>query len=183
MSMTRSVPAQRMKAGIGRRAISHHEELSVVVARLLAVALQLTSCEQPQGRQGRTVLWPTSARYRTWPMVESEMEFRKRLQRVRFYVCPEAATLGDARPFPVGTVFVVETWSIDAGREHLLSQFFMGEYAGVTAPSSTQVRYGAWISMTRRAAAGVSPRDLTGSSLRSGLRLQGAALAAGKEPV
>jgi hypothetical protein len=116
-------------------------------------------------------------------MVESEIEAQNRQQRVRFYVCPEAATLGDDQPFPAGTVFVVETWSIDAGQEQLLSQFFMGEYAGVTAPSSTQARYGAWISMTSRPEAGASQGDSTASSLRSGLRLQRPARAAGKETV
>ncbi len=178
MSVTHTIPKQRMKAHAGHRTAGHHEELSIAVARLLAVALQLASCGQPYGR---TVLWPTPARYRTWPMVESEMETHG--QRVRFYVCPEAATLGDDQPFPVGTVFVVEIWSIDAGQAQLLSQFFMGEYAGVTATPSKQARYGAWISMMSRPEAGAPQGDSTASSLRSGLRLQGPALAAGKETV
>ncbi len=180
MSVTHTIPKQRMKAHAGHRTVGHHEDRSIVVARLLAVAFQLTSCGQPYGR---TVLWPTPVRYRTWPMVESEIEAQNRRQRVRFYVCPEAATLGDDQPFPAGTVFVVETWSIDAGQEQLLSQFFMGEYAGVTAPSSTQARYGAWISMTSRPEAGASQGDSTASSLCSGLRLQRPARAAGKETV
>lgn len=181
MSVTLTVPKQRMNAPTGYRAAGHREGLSIVVARLLAVALQLTACEQPQGRHGQTVLWPPSDRYRTWPMVESEMKSRTRLQRVRFYVCPEAATLGDDRPFPVGTVFVVETWSMDVGQERLRSQFFMGEYAGVTAAPAKQARYGAWISTTYGPDAEASRRETPASPLCPGLRRKGPARAAGKE--
>lgn len=178
MSVILTVPKPRMNARTGHRAAGHREGLAIVVARLLVVALQLTACGQPHGR---TVLWPTPARYRTWPTVESETESRKRRQRVRFYVCPEAATLGDDRPFPVGTVFVVETWSMDAGQARLISQFFMGEYAGVTATPSKQARYGAWISTTYRPDADASRREETASSLRPGLRPKGRACATGME--
>lgn len=145
MSVTLADSSQRAHVSARAKDAGHHEGLSIVVARLLAVALQLTECGQPQEQTPR---WPLPARYRVWPMLESDLASQGCRRRLRCYVCPKAATVPDDEPFPVGTVLVVETYSMDSDEEGLCSRFVMGKYAGVTTGESDPVPYGAWASAT-----------------------------------
>ena len=156
MSVTHTVPKQRMKSCIGLKAAGQHEGLSIIVARLLAVALQQTECGQPQEQ---TLRWPLPARYRAWPMLESDLASQGCRRRLRCYVCPKAATVPDDEPFPVGTVLVVETYSMDSDEEGPHSRFVMGKYAGVTTGESDPVPYGAWASATYGPAGDPLPMD------------------------
>ncbi|MEI8013553.1 MAG: hypothetical protein WCH20_01815 [Nitrospira sp.] len=121
------------------------QTLHIVVVRLLAIALKLRDCGQPQDQ---SLKWPLPERYHNWPMVESEMETPCRRRQLRFYVSPKAATLSVDEPFPVSTVFVVETSSIEPLDEPLVSRFVMGKYADVTTGERNSVQQGAWASAT-----------------------------------
>ena len=115
--------------------------LNSAAMRLLAIALNMTSCGLPQNP---LVRWPVPGRYQAWPMVESTFESRGCSERVRFYVCPKAAILSDDDPFPVGTILVVETIPLDARERRPPARFVMGKYVGVTTGRPNLASYGAW---------------------------------------
>jgi hypothetical protein len=140
LDITKQAFVKAMQTGDTRE-----QTLYIVVVRLLSIALKLTDCGQPQEQ---TLKWPLPDRYRNWPMVESELEAPGRRRRLRFYVSPKAAMLSDDEPFPVSTVFVVETASIEPLDEPLVSRFVMGKYASVTTGKCNPVQQGAWASAT-----------------------------------
>ncbi len=82
--------------------------LNVVVVRLLAIALMVSRWRtNPVRSQGL----PVPNHYRTWPLIESDVEVSGAPQYLRFAVCPKAASVTDEDTFPVGTALVVETFS------------------------------------------------------------------------
>lgn len=136
-TMTREAFVQAMRTGTERE-----QELHIVVARLLAIALKLADGRE---LQASTFTWPLPDDYHVWPMAECELESSDCRQRLRFYVSPKAAALSDDAPFPVGTVFVVETADIELNVEQLVSWFVMGKYADVIAGRLDRMAsYGAW---------------------------------------
>lgn len=158
LDMTQQAFVKAMQTGDTRE-----QTLHIVVVRLLAIALKLRDYGQPQDQ---TLKWPLPDRYRNWPMVESEVEAPGRLRRLRFYVSPKATMLSDDEPFPVSTVFVVETASIEPLDEPLVSRFVMGKYAGVTTGEWDPVQHGAWASATYGPAGDVLPMDKTACGIR-----------------
>jgi hypothetical protein len=151
--MTKEAFVKAMQRGNPRE-----QTLHIVVVRLLSIALKLMDGGQPQEQ---TLKWPLPDRYHNWPMVESEVESPGCRRRLRFYVSPKAATLSDEEPFPVSTVFVVETASIEALDEPLVSRFVMGKYASVTTGERDPVQQGAWASATYGPAGDALPMDKT----------------------
>ncbi|MEO8341245.1 MAG: hypothetical protein ABI604_16295 [Nitrospirota bacterium] len=135
---------------------TREQTLPIIVVRLLAIALVVT--EWPQ-LPAQTAMLPMQNDYRAWPMVESELASCGRRQRLRFYVCPNAAILSDDEPFPVGTAFLVETAQIEPIGQLLVSRFVMEKYAGVTTGISDRVPYGAWASATYGPASEQLPMD------------------------
>mgnify|MGYP001277177731 CR=1 FL=1 len=133
---------------------TREQSLHIVVVRLLAIALKLRDCGQPQEQ---TLKWPLPERYHNWPMVESEVATSGRRQRLQFYVSPKAVTVPDNEPFPVATIFVVETSSIEPLDEPLVSRFVMGKYADVTTGERNPVQQGAWASATYGLAGDMRP--------------------------
>jgi hypothetical protein len=117
------------------------QTLKVVIVRLLTVALKLSNGGQPQKR---ALQWPLPARYHAWPMVQSDLASPHGNGRLRFYVSPKAATLSDDEPFPVGSVFVVESCELAGGGEVPLWRFVMGKYAGVSSGRSDGKCYEVW---------------------------------------
>ncbi|NOS77512.1 MAG: hypothetical protein HOP35_06165 [Nitrospira sp.] len=82
--------------------------LNVVVVRLLAIALTVSRWRtNPAQVQGMSV----PKHYRTWPLIESEVDVSGVSRYLRFAVCPKAASVPDEDTFPVGTTLVVETFS------------------------------------------------------------------------
>ena len=138
LGMTQQEFVQAMRMGDARE-----QTLHIVVVRLLTIALMVTDWRQPQDQLG---FLPVPEGYRTWPVVESQLESRRHRQRFRLYVGPHAATLSDDQPFPVGTAFVVETVDIEVAGEPLVSRFVMERYADVTTGESDRVQYGVWAS-------------------------------------
>lgn len=130
--MTQQGFVQAMQTGDTRE-----QTLHIVVLRLVAIALMVRDWRLPQDHPAAL---PVPEEYRTWPVVESQLESRGCRQRSRFYVEPNAATLSDDRPFPVGTAFVVETYRMEAADEPLVSQFVMRKYVGVTTGESDRVQ-------------------------------------------
>ncbi len=114
--------------------------LNVIVMRLLTIALSMTSSGPPQ----HLVRRPLPTRYHTWPMAESEFESHSRRRRVRFYVCPNAAILSNDDPFPVGTILVVETTSLDETEASPPTRWVMRKYVGATTGRPNRASYGAW---------------------------------------
>ncbi|NOS77523.1 MAG: hypothetical protein HOP35_06220 [Nitrospira sp.] len=140
LDSTQQAFVQAMQTGDARQKALH-----IVVVRLLAVALMVTDWRQPHGS---TAPQAAPNHYRAWPMVESEMESRGLRQRLRFYVCPQAAILSDDQLFPIGTVFIVETSRMEGPDKSLVTRFVMEKYAGVTTGESDPVPYGAWVATT-----------------------------------
>ncbi len=82
--------------------------LNVVVVRLLAIALTVSRWRtNPVRSEGL----PVPTHYRTWPLIESDVEVSGVPRYLRFAVCPKAASVTDEDTFPVGTALVVETFS------------------------------------------------------------------------
>lgn len=157
MSLTLGMMQQEFVQAM-RMGDAREQTLHIVVVRLLAIALMVTGWRQPQDR---TAALPVPEGYRTWPVVESQLESRRLRQRFRLYVGPHAATLSDDQPFPVGTAFVVETVDIEVAGEPLVSRFVMERYADVTTGESDRVQYGVWASATYGSAGAVLPMDET----------------------
>ncbi len=158
LDMTRQAFVQAMKTGDTRE-----QTLHIVVVRLLAIALMAMAWRESQDRTG---FLPTPEGYRTWPVVKSQSAACGRLQRHSFYVCPPAAILSDDQPFPVGTVFVVETTQIEAMNEPLVSRFVMKKYAAVTTGEVGRLPYGAWASSTYGPASEQLPMGKTSCGIR-----------------
>jgi hypothetical protein len=137
IDLTQQAFSQAMRTGT-----VHERNVNIVVVRLLAVALMVTSWRQPQSQT--PLMWPLPDRYRAWPTVESGLESSAGRRRLQFYVSPEVAALSDDEPFPVGTVFVVETTAIEPAGERPVARFIMGKYAGVTTGRRDRQAYGAW---------------------------------------
>lgn len=97
--------------------------LNVVVVRLLAIALTVSRWRtNPVRSQGL----PVPKHYRTWPLIESDVEVSGVPRYLRFAVCPKAASVTDEETFPVGTALVVETFSsAPVSRGQLRSVFVM----------------------------------------------------------
>lgn len=97
--------------------------LNVVVVRLLAIALTVSRWRTNRVRSEGL---PVPKYYRTWPLIESDVEVPGVQRHLRFAVCPRAASVTDEETFPVGTALVVETYScspVTGGQ--LLSVFLM----------------------------------------------------------
>ncbi len=138
LDMTRQAFAQAMQTED-----TGEQTLHRVVARLLAIALMAMDWRHSQAQPG---FLPVPEGYRTWPVVESQSASCDLRQRHRCYVCPNATILSDEQPFPVGTVFVVETTQIQADDEPLVSRFVMKQYAGVITGEVGRLSYGTWAS-------------------------------------
>ncbi|MBX9657944.1 MAG: cytochrome P460 family protein [Nitrospiraceae bacterium] len=82
--------------------------LNVVVVRLLAIALTVSRWRtNPVRSEGL----PVPKHYRTWPLIESDVDVSGVSRYLRFAVCPKAVSVPDEDTFPVGTTLVVETFS------------------------------------------------------------------------
>lgn len=121
------------------------QALTVVVVQLLTIALKVMNWPHPQGQ---TAMLSVPRDYRTWSMMESELESHGSRRRMHFYVCAKAALLVDGRSFPVGTTFVVDHHRMESQRESaddsLVSRFVLGKYASVVAGTSDGVESEAW---------------------------------------
>ncbi|MCS6293706.1 MAG: cytochrome P460 family protein [Nitrospira sp.] len=82
--------------------------LNVVVVRLLAIALTVSRWRTNPAQVPGV---PVPKHYRTWPLIESEVDVSGIPRHLRFAVCPRAASVTDEETFPVGTALVVETFS------------------------------------------------------------------------
>lgn len=143
MPVTGAVASLR-RAGIARD--SHHTTgLSVVVARLLTVALDISEGWAP-APPAATLLIPSG--YRDWPNLTSTVESHPVSQRLRFYVCPKALLTPDDESFPVGTAFVVEfrPCSLRTGSYGFRpSVFVMEKCIGLTMNGVGTRQYESWI--------------------------------------
>jgi hypothetical protein len=98
--------------------------LNVVVVRLLAIALTVSRWQtNPVRSEGLPVPKP----YRTWPLIESDVDVSGIPWYLRFAVCPKAASVTDEETFPVGTALVVETFSSAPGTGGQLRSVFVME--------------------------------------------------------
>lgn len=140
LDMTEGAFVQAARTGTARERMLH-----IVVVRLLAVAMMVTNWRQ---LRSRLAALPVPHQYLNWPMVETELDLRGCRQRLRFYVCPQAAILADDESFPVGTTLVIDRYRIEShgepADEPLLSRSVMGKYAGVMTGRSDRAPYGAW---------------------------------------
>jgi hypothetical protein len=139
LDMKKETFGQVARAGTARERMVH------IVARLLAVALKRSEDRNPQDS---TLTWPMPERYRAWPMVESRLSSSGRCWRARFYVAPKAAELSEGAPFPIATVFVVETSYVRLNDEQRVSYFVMGKYADMATGHSARGLCGRWASAT-----------------------------------
>ena len=86
---------------------SVYTNLQTVVIRLLAVALWQTG-SRPTALPRHDL--PLPGDYRSWPVVETEGMPQSGGEWFKCYVCAKGAATPDDEPFPVGTLFVIETY-------------------------------------------------------------------------
>jgi hypothetical protein len=120
--------------------------LNVVVIRLLAIAVMITN-----GRTCRASLPGVAVPkgYRAWPYLDCGEDVHGLRQRLRFYVCPKAATTADDEAFPVGTALVVETVRLSDGDEaEPTSVFVMGKVSSLYARNGRCSSRDGWVYAT-----------------------------------
>ncbi|MDO9117082.1 MAG: cytochrome P460 family protein [Nitrospira sp.] len=98
--------------------------LNVVVVRLLAIALTVSRWRTNPAQVPGV---PVPKHYRTWPLIESDVDVSGAARYLRFAVCPKAASVTDEDTFPVGTALVVETFSSAPGTGGQLRSVFVME--------------------------------------------------------
>lgn len=98
--------------------------LNVVVVRLLAIALTVSRWRTNPAQVPGV---PVPKHYRTWPLIESDVDVSGVPRYLRFAVCPKAASVTDEDTFPVGTALVVETFSSAPGTGGQLRSVFVME--------------------------------------------------------
>jgi hypothetical protein len=117
-------------------------ELSVVIIRLLAVALAIDG-RRATSSENRRVSLP--ADYARWPAIECERQRGAAKEAVTFYVNPKGAATLDEQAFPCGTVFVMETYAIrSAGQKDLVRIFVMVKREGAAQDCHADAEAGAW---------------------------------------
>lgn len=127
-------------------------ELNVVVVRLLAVALIVA---RRRRTSPHSAAMPIPKEYSVWPSMEVEVGTNGSRRQLSCYVCPKGATTADDEPFPVGTVFVVETTLLTAGAAEIYgtvalvsgtpdSIFVMGKYASMDSADAVAGAQDGW---------------------------------------
>ncbi|NOT95843.1 MAG: hypothetical protein HOP00_05995, partial [Nitrospira sp.] len=87
-----------------------YPDLALVVARLMAIALKVTT---------RSLAAPNSMRllpafgYRSWPTCQIAGQRQGHEEILKFYVCPKGAATLDDEPFSMGTRFAMETHRVE----------------------------------------------------------------------
>jgi len=131
--------------------------LNVVVVRLLAIALTVSRWRtNPARAEGL----PVPTHYRTWPLIESDVEVSGALRYLRFAVCPKAASVTDEDAFPIGTALVVETFSappVTGGQ--LQSIFVMGKVSSLDRHNQGKASREGWAYATYDAVGRVVASD------------------------
>lgn len=147
LQMTRESFVRAVKRGNVRE-----PELSVVVVRLLAVALMVTSRRTHRSHLPGLAV-PKA--YRAWPLISSEVESSGGRQQLRFYVGSKGAYTADDEGFPVGTALVVETYDLsrstglltgmpEKNGHSLRSVFAMEKYASMSSSGVAAGQREAW---------------------------------------
>jgi len=131
--------------------------LNVVVVRLLAIALTV-SRRRPNPVRSEGL--PVPRHYRTWPLIESDVEVSGVQRHLRFAVCPKAVSVTDEETFPVGTALVVETFSSSPmARGQLRSVFVMEKVSSLDHQGMGQHSREGWAYATYDAVGRVVAND------------------------
>ncbi len=126
--------------------------LKVAVVRLLTIALDVTG---GQGADIRDAAMPLPPGYRDWASYTAVVRSGRVRKRICCYVCSKALCTDDDRAFPVGTAFVVETyshgrpgggkrgsWQESTGLEFV---FVMGKYASMSSDDDRAEQWQTWM--------------------------------------
>ncbi|MDO8358095.1 MAG: cytochrome P460 family protein [Nitrospirota bacterium] len=133
-----------------------YPDLALVVARLMAIALKVTT---------RSLAAPNSMRlppafgYRSWPTCQIVGQRQGHEEILKFYVCPKGAATLDDEPFSLGTRFVMETHRVEEERScqgrvtqparHELVQIFkMQKFAGLETSGMPPCAVDGWLFST-----------------------------------
>lgn len=139
--------------------VNQHQEypdLALVVARLMAIALRVTT---------RSVAAPESTRlppafgYRSWPTCQIAGHRQGHEEILKFYVCSKGAATLDDDPFSLGTRFVMETYRVEEERSHqgsvtqparheLVQVFSMQKYASLEMSGLPSCAVDGWLFST-----------------------------------
>ena len=133
-----------------------YPELLLVVARLMAIALGVTtrSVAAPEDRR-----LPLAFGYRSWPTCQIAGQRQGHEEILKFYVCPKGATTLDDEPFSMGTRFVMETYRVEEDRFHegsamqparheLVQVFSMQKYASLELSGLPSCAVDGWLFST-----------------------------------
>ena len=133
-----------------------YPELVLVVARLMAIALGVTtrSVAAPEDRRLSTAFG-----YRSWPTCQIAGHRQGHEEILKFYVCPKGAATLDDEPFSLGTRFVMETYRVEEERSHkgnarqparheLVQVFSMQKYASLELSGLRSCAVDGWLFST-----------------------------------
>ncbi len=133
-----------------------YSDLALVVARLLTIALRVTT---------RSVAAPESMRlsldygYRSWPTYQIEGSRQGHKEILKFYICARGASTRDDSTFLLGTRFVMETYRAEASWSsqgsvmppagyELVRVFRMQKYASLERSSGPSRTIDGWVFST-----------------------------------
>ncbi len=122
--------ASEARVSVGSTSGVSNDLLSVVIVRLLTVALAIMAQRIP-GRS-HTFGPGVPKGYQSWPAIEADPGTGHTCQRLKFYVSPKGAATAEDEAFPVGTALVMEAGaSPDSDGERPLPVFVMGKVSSI----------------------------------------------------
>ena len=142
-----------------------YPDLALVVARLMAIALRVTtrSVAAPESVQPPLVLG-----YRSWPTYQIAGHRQGHEEILKFYVCSRGAATPDDEPFSMGTRFVMETYRTEErlskigrakrrDKSELVQVFVMQKYASLETSGLPSRGVDGWIFATLGQAGPMAP--------------------------
>lgn len=139
--------------------MNQHQEypdLALVVARLVAIALRVTTRSVAAPIRTRP---PYALGYRSWPTCQIVGLRQGQAEILKFYVCARGVATLEDEPFPMGTRFVMETYRIEEGLSHkvsakqrdpneLVQVFIMQKYASLETSGLPSCVVDGWLCAT-----------------------------------
>lgn len=156
-----------------------YPDLALVVARLMAIALRVTTRSVAVSESTQA---PLVFGYRAWPTYHVAGHRQGHEEILKFYVCSKGAATLDDEPFSMGTRFVMETYRIEEERfpkgsakppvrHELVQVFIMQKYASLETSGLPSRPVDGWLCASF-AEAGLSASSRT-ARVRIGAGLRG----------
>jgi len=139
--------------------LDQHQEypdLALVVARLMAIAVRVTTRSVAAPKTTRLPLAPD---YRSWPTYQVAGHRQGHEEILKFYVCSRGAATLDDEPFSMGTRFMMETYRTEErlskrgrakrrDKSELVQVFVMQKYASLETSALPSRGVDGWLFAT-----------------------------------